>query len=132
MGLTEDEIKALITVKTERAHETVNEVPVHIQNGFYRTAANRLYYACYYMVSALLLKNGFETQTHKGIITIFSLHFIKTGIISQQEGKLFRDLFEFRQAGDYDELKDVSKEDVESRLEPARQFISTIEKLITM
>jgi len=130
MGLTEVEKKALIDLKIERANETIKEVPYLLEQGFYRTAINRMYYACYYIVSALLMQNNFDARTHKGTITLFSLNFIKTGKISEDGGKLYRSIFELRQTGDYDELKEISKEDVASRLEPARQFIKTIEDLI--
>ncbi|MDR2232524.1 MAG: HEPN domain-containing protein [Tannerella sp.] len=130
MGLTEIEKKALIDLKIERANETIKEVPYLVEQGFYRTAINRMYYACYYVVSALLMKHNFEARTHKGVITLFSLNFIKTGIVDEITGKLYRSVFELRQSGDYDELKDITKEDVTSRLEPAIQFIKTIENLI--
>ena len=130
MGLTEIEKKALIDLKIERANETFREVPYQLEQGFYRTAINRMYYACYYIVSALLMQNNFEARTHKGSIALFSLNFIKTGILSNDDGKLYRSLFELRQTGDYDELKDINREDVVCRLEPARQFIKTIENLM--
>jgi len=130
MGLTESEREALIVLKIERANETIDEVPFLIEKGFFRTAANRLYYACYYMVSALLLKNKYEVRTHNGIITLFSMNFVKTGIVTTQEGQLYRSLFELRQTGDYDEIKIIEKEDIVTRLEPAKKFLETIEKLI--
>ena len=130
MGLSEDEKNALIALKVERANETIKEIPVLIEQGFYRTAANRMYYACYYIVSALLLQRGYEARTHNGIITLFSLKFVKTDIVSIKEGRLYRSLFELRQTGDYDELVFIDKEDIETRFEPAKQFIKTIENLI--
>jgi len=130
MGLTEIEKKALMDLKVMRANETIKEVPYLLEQGFYRTAINRMYYACYYIVSALLMQNSFEARTHKGAITLFSLNFIKTGKINENAGKLYRSLFELRQTGDYDESKDISKEDVASRLKSAQQFIKTIENLI--
>lgn len=130
MGLNENDKRTLINLKIERAYETINEVKSHIEQGFYRTAINRMYYACYYIVSALLLQENLDIKTHKGIITLFSLNFIKTGRISDEFGKFYRNLFELRQTGDYDEFKVIDKDDVIIRLEPAKQFIGTIEKLI--
>ena len=130
MGLNENDKRTLINLKIERAYETINEVKSHIEQGFYRTAINRMYYACYYIVSALLLQENLDIKTHKGIITLFSLNFIKTGRISDEFGKFYRNLFELRQTGDYDEFKVIDKDDVIIRLEPAKQFIGTVEKLI--
>jgi uncharacterized protein (UPF0332 family) len=130
MGLKEEKKRDLIDLKIERANETIKEVPYLVEQGYYRTAVNRLYYACYYVVSALLLQEGYSVRTHNGIITSFSMHFIKTGIVSSEEGKLYRSLFELRLTGDYDEGKIIDKEDVVTRLQPAENFISTIEQLI--
>jgi len=130
MSLPDDKRKALVDLRIERANETILEVPYLIEQGFYRTAANRLYYACYYIVSALLLSQSFETKTHQGIISMFALNFVKEGIVSIEDGHLYRSLYELRQTGDYDEFKIVDKEDVVSRLQPAEKFIKTIENLI--
>ena len=130
MGLTEIEKKTLIVLKIERANETIQEVPFLLEHGFYRTAINRMYYACYYIVSALLMQENMEARTHKGIIALFSMNFVKTGKVSEETGKLYRSLFELRQTGDYDEIKEIGKEDVDGRLEPAEKFIAEIERLI--
>ena len=130
MGLSEEEKNILIDLKIERANEAIKEVPYLVEQGFYRTAANRLYYACYYVVSALLLQKGYKAHTHSGIIALFSMNFVKTGIVSSDEGKLYRSLFELRLTGDYDEVKIIDKEDVVTRLQHANDFIKTIEQLI--
>ena len=130
MGLLDDEKNALINLKIERANETIKEVPYLIDQGFYRTAVNRLYYSCYYIVSALLLQKGYGARTHNGIITLFALNFVKTGIVGNDEGKLYRSLFELRQTSDYDEVKVIEREDVITRLQPAKHFINTIKQLI--
>jgi uncharacterized protein (UPF0332 family) len=41
-----------IKYRIGRAIETVEEIHVHIQNRFWNTAINRMYYACFYAVSA--------------------------------------------------------------------------------
>jgi uncharacterized protein (UPF0332 family) len=130
VGLSEEEKSALVTLKVERAKETIEEVPFLIEKGYFRTAANRLYYSCYFVVSALLLHKGFEAHTHKGIIALFSLHFVKTGLVSDMEGQLYRSLFELRQTGDYDDFQVINENMVQERLQPARNFITAIEKII--
>jgi uncharacterized protein (UPF0332 family) len=85
MGLSNEERNALINLRIERANETLKEIPYLIEQGFYRTAANRLYYSCFYIVNALFLKNGHDTRTHKGMIILFAMHFVKTGIVSKEE-----------------------------------------------
>jgi uncharacterized protein (UPF0332 family) len=61
---------------------------------------SRLYYACFYAVSALL-KNGIASKTHAGAIKMFGLHFIQNGIIDNELGKFYNIIFGKRQTGDY-------------------------------
>lgn len=51
----------------ENANNTLKEVESHIQNGFYNTAVNRMYYAYYYAASAMLIAKGVETKSHDGV-----------------------------------------------------------------
>lgn len=40
----------IVRYRMENAENTLAEVETHRANGFYNTAVNRLYYACYYAV----------------------------------------------------------------------------------
>ena len=44
----------VVRYRIENAYRTIDEVQSHIENGFYNTAVNRMYYACYYAASAIL------------------------------------------------------------------------------
>lgn len=49
-----------------RAKETIQEVRTHIENKYWNTAINRMYYACFYAVSALLAKDRIDVSSHSG------------------------------------------------------------------
>jgi len=87
----------LIKYRTSRSLETLKEADLLIQNEFWNASINRIYYACYYAVSALLLKSNINSSSHKGIRQLFGLHFIQTGLISKEDGRMFSDLFDRRQ-----------------------------------
>jgi len=55
-----------INYRLKKAKETIAEVKTLIKNRYWNTALNRMYYACYYAVGALLIKNGIETSSHSG------------------------------------------------------------------
>ena len=59
-----------------------------------------MYYACYYAVCALLIANKIQTKSHDGARQMFSLHFVKTGIVSKEYGRFYSNLFEERTTGD--------------------------------
>ena len=120
----------LVSYRIRKARETLKEVDLHIKNQLWNTAVNRLYYACYYAVIALLVSKGIKAQSHAGVRQMFGLHFIKTNIIEKDLGKFYTDLFDKRQTGDYDDFIDFKKEDVVDLLEPADRLITKIEELL--
>ena len=130
MTLNKDERDAIVAHRLQKAHDTLTEVRGIIEMKFWNSAVNRLYYACYYAVLALLVKNGHTPHTHGGAFGLFGMHFVKQGIISKEQNKLYRNLFNLRQAGDYEDWFEISEEDIKPLLEPAEQFIATIENLI--
>jgi uncharacterized protein (UPF0332 family) len=128
--MTEKEKQEIISYRINRAQETFQEVQLHIDNRLWTTAVNRLYYACYYAVSALLIKHDIKTQSHSGTRQMFGLHFIKAERIPKELGKLYSDLFDMRHSGDYDDFVDYSQEDVMAVLNPANELISKISQLV--
>jgi len=64
MKLTNEDRDVIVGIRLQKSKETINEVYENVRLGFWRTSANRLYYACYYAVSALLAKNSITAHTH--------------------------------------------------------------------
>ena len=55
--LDEQSRKALVQYRLERADETITESEILSREAHYNAAVNRLYYACFYATSALLVAN---------------------------------------------------------------------------
>ena len=130
MSLTETERKEVVKFNMDKANDTLAEIPVLIQHKFYRTTANRLYYACFYAATALLINDGYEAHTHSGVKILLGLHYIKENKIEKTFGKMYEKLFDLRQQGDYSNWIDVKKDAIIPLLKPAEKFIAEIEKLI--
>ena len=123
--------KDIVIYRISRAKETLEEVKLHIEHKLWNTAINRLYYACYYAVIALLIDNKIEAQSHAGVRQMFGLHFIKTGILEKSSGKLFSELYDMRQTGDYDDFIDFTENEVLDIMPDADKLIHEIEKLLS-
>jgi hypothetical protein len=67
-----DNTETIIAYRLERAHESLDEATMLWNTGHYNTYVNRLYYACFYAVTALLLKNGLTSSTHSGTQNLFA------------------------------------------------------------
>jgi uncharacterized protein (UPF0332 family) len=93
-----------INYRLQRATDTLNDAKLLAENERYNSSINRLYYACFYGVSALLYYHSIEARTHKGVRIKFMSEFIKTGLFDKDFGKLFSDLYDWRQEGDYSDF----------------------------
>ncbi len=116
--------------RLQRALETIKEVETHIEKEFWNTAVNRMYYACFYAVGALLIKYNVSPSTHSGVRQKFGQLFVKTGKISKTLAKHYTDLFEKRNKSDYNDFFDYDEDTVKSLLPPTIEFIDSIKELV--
>jgi uncharacterized protein (UPF0332 family) len=118
--------KELVKYRYEKALETFDDAKILAENKRWNSTINRLYYAAYYAVSALLIHNDMNPGTHTGVKLKFSESFIKEKIIGKEYGKIFSQLFTWRQKGDYDDLFDFSEEIVLPYFNPVFELIQLI------
>ncbi len=130
MTLNFEDRTVIVNHRLQRAKETLQEAKAVAELRYLHAAVNRLYYACYYAASALLIHNGHLTRTHQGVIGLLNLHFVSKELLSKEQGKFYGKLFELRLTGDYNDWAILEEEDVLSKIAPAEEFINSIEKLI--
>jgi uncharacterized protein (UPF0332 family) len=130
--MKENDKRNLVSYRLSKAKDTLDEVELLINNQLWNTAINRLYYACYYAVKALLIDKGIKAETHNGVRQMLGLQFIKTGIIDKELGKFYSDIFDMRQSGDYEDFIDFNEEDVIDLRIPAKNLIEKIEELLKL
>ena len=126
MSLNSEDRKALIAYRHEKADRALEDAAFLTGAGKYGLAANRLYYALFHAASALLLSKGITTKRHSGLITQVHLHFVKTGILTTEEGALLKVMFNLRHEDDYEDFIDVERTDIE---EFAPQVHCLVEKM---
>ena len=131
MSLTTDERDAIVSFRIQKAKDTLAEEEGISTLKYWNAVANRLYYSCFYMTSALLIKHNYSAQTHSGVIHLFGMHFIRTGVISKDSGKMYSRLFELMQTGDYDDLFNLTEEDVLPMIPMVHNFLDELNQKIT-
>ena len=90
------EERVVILYRMERAKEAIEEAKILFDSGHINSYVNRLYYACFYAVSALLLTRNISTSKHGHLRSLLHREFVKTGLIPQEMGKHFDLLFNSR------------------------------------
>ena len=123
-----EEVKAFI----KKADKYFHSAEVLIQAGDYDSAVSRTYYAMFHLATALLKTKGITVSTHKGIQSQFAEQFIKTKIFPQKMAQSFRMAFDDRQAGDYEVLEMLEKEDAEKLLERGKQFFQKAQEYLKL
>lgn len=130
MSLSNEERNILVALELKKARETYAEIEVLVGANRLNGAANRMYYAVFHAVCALLINDGIQVNTHRGSHALFSQHYIKTGILPREYGQLYNQLQTMREESDYNCAYDVEMDELQQRLESARRLIEDIEKLV--
>jgi len=106
----------------KRAERYLRSAELLLKEGDYESTVSRVYYAMFYSAEALMLTCDLTFSSHKGIISAFGEHFIKTGIFPKELGRELNRAFEKRQLGDYGYTFLITKEEAEEILESGRRF----------
>ncbi|MCE5323363.1 HEPN domain-containing protein [bacterium] len=109
-----------------RAEDTIGEAETLLNAGFSVGVVNRLYYACFYAVSALLLSEGHAASKHSGVISLFDKHWIKPKRLNPEMSKFYHLLFDNRQKGDYADVFTFDHSDLTSWLNETKIFVNTL------
>lgn len=120
----------LIRYRCEKSRETLEDAHLLFQSGRLFSTLNRIYYALFYEVMALLLTRDLSSAKHTGIRALFNEHFIRTGKVSVDLGKFFTRMYDFRQKGDYADFVIFEAEKMQEWLTSAEHFIKEIDQVI--
>jgi len=111
--MTPEEREACVAHRLDRMAETLADAQMLLDEGRLRSAVNRIYYAMFYAVGALALRDGFITGSHAQLRGWFNREYIKTGAADVLHGKAYGLAFDRRTKSDYDDEAEFETEEVE-------------------
>jgi uncharacterized protein (UPF0332 family) len=120
----DEKAKILINGYLEKAGKKLEVAKRLLASGDYEDAISRAYYAVYHATQALLLTEGQHAETHKGVVTLFGLLFVKTGKFSKNFGKYLANLKDDRESGDYEVFTYIDEETAQAAMNEATEFIA--------
>lgn len=88
------------------------------------SAASRLYYAMFYVAQALLEAHGLTYTSHRALISAYGLNFAKTQELDSRYHRALLSAFSQRQLGDYAVHSGLEREDIDTLLEDAQEFLA--------
>lgn len=122
----EGNVRDVIVYWMDKAKESLDSASDEMAAYRLSFSVNRIYYACFYVVSALLLQKGLRFRKHSGIRSAFHQHLVKSGLISNNHGILYDELYEARQRGDYIELVNFEEDQVGRWHKQAQEFVESV------
>lgn len=121
----------IVKYRLEKSNASMAEAQLLADGRYYDSAVTRLYYACFYAVSALLIHNNIECGSHAGVKRMFSLHFGRTGKIGQTHIITLSNLIQGRQLSDYEDFVYQDLESYSIYKADAEALIKTVTELIS-
>jgi len=122
--------RELIAHRLQRARESLEDARILADAKRWNPSVNRLYYACFYAVSALLAQQGLASSRHAGVRSLFNQHFVHTGKVPKDQAQIYNDLFERRQEGDYVDFVRFNESQVRAWLPRAETFVEHIAEIL--
>lgn len=113
--------------KAEKFLDTAN---LTINSGDYDSCISRCYYAMFFMTEAILLTKDLKASSHKGVISLFGEHFIKTGIFERELGKDLNDAYDKRLIGDYGVGFVATEEEAKELLEIGQNYVQYLKSYL--
>lgn len=123
------EFVALAKYRMEKAKITLLDAKNFMGKASLESVVNRIYYAVFYAVNALLITKGLSSSKHSGVRALFNKEIVNNGLIEKQFGEFYSDMFDRRQKGDYKDFVIFEEDDVKKWLSNAEKFINETEKL---
>lgn len=125
------EMEKVIALKLKKARALLSEVDIQLQNHFYDTAINRLYYSCFHATKALLLTKDLTPKTHSGVVSMLHQHFVLKDSFDKGHAAFFSKLMQERIDDDYSDFMVVSFDEVKEFIAPAKEYLAYIEQLLS-
>ncbi len=119
----------LAKYRLKKARNTLSDAKKYINNATLESTVNRIYYAMFYAVNALLITKGLSSSKHSGVRAFFNKEFVNKGLVEEKLGEFYSDMFKRRQKGDYQDFVKFERQDVTEWLKKGEEFINRIERL---
>lgn len=120
----------LVDYRIKQATDNIEHAKFLIISDRLLIAVNRIYYGMYYALTALALKNRFETSKHGQLIGWFNKEFVSNKKVDPKYGRILRNAFKNRTKSDYDAFISFERAEVNDMLTEMVDFIEEIKRLV--
>ena len=123
--------REIIKLWLEKAADALDSAKLELNQGHTTFAVNRLYYSCFYAVTAILLQDGKQFARHSAVRSEFTRSYIKSGKVDVKWSKFYQRLFDDRQEADYIPTIVFEESEISEQIKQAEEFIALIQSMIS-
>lgn len=109
-----------------KARESLEEAKVLFDSSHYGTAAQRAYFAMFYIAEVLLMNKDLLFSKHSGVVSAFGRDLVKAGEVPERFHRYLIHAYEVRQAADYGSFREITRQEAETQITNAREFVELL------
>jgi hypothetical protein len=126
-----DDVIVLVKHRLEQADEVLEDARFLLEgNRSPRSIINRVYYAMFYAVLALLQTLGKVPSRHTGAISLFDREFVQKGVFEKELSTSLHRAFEMRQTSDYRVRETPTQADARELWNKADTFVLGVKEYL--
>lgn len=114
----------------EKAEQAIASAGQVLSAGDAGLATNRVYYACFYAASAVLLERRLQFVKHTGLRAALHQHLVRPGVLAAEMGRFYDTAFSERHEADYNAMANFDQQIVRQRIGQAQQFVTIMKSLL--
>lgn len=116
--------------RMEKAKERLRSAEALLSIGSFGDSIGRSYYAIFTAARALLALKGLDSKKHSGVIALFNVHFIKSGLLEKDVYQIIVNAKAGRERADYEDYVEFSQEEAANQFKRANEFIQKVERVL--
>lgn len=117
--MTKEQIELLLQAKRE-----TRTARLCVEDGYYRSACSRAYYAMFHIACAMLLKRKLKYSKHSAVISAFGREIVLDDRVPAIYHELLIKGFQRRNRADYDFIVDIDEQESRMLVEHAERFVA--------
>jgi hypothetical protein len=130
--MTQANVNANAREEMAKGDEALRAAEELLRLGLFNDAVSRAYYAAYHWARALLFTQGIESKTHRGMIQLVGLHFVRTQRLPVEATTMLVQLANQREASDYTTSLRFDAKEAAEVVRQANDFVALCRPLLPL
>lgn len=114
----------------QRGNKSWESSQLLLESELYEDALSRAYYAVLHSAKAVLMAEGIQIKSHRGVRRLFGQHLVKPAKIKNEYAKILNTLQDLRFQADYDAMYSADRETAQELVSKAEKFLDEMRRIL--